>query len=124
MVKHISLQNRNEHPRGWSTDIGHQRKIKSYEVETQWYQKWNEQCGVSARTAKFIGWFSQGEEQWIVLEDLDSEFPVRKQHLNLSEVKTCLQWLAQFHATFMGHNTRRTVGGWHVLAPGYATRRI
>ena len=43
-----------------------------------------------------------GEEQFIILEDLDAVgFPIRKSTLTLNEVKVCLKWLANFHATFM-----------------------
>lgn len=102
VVKHIALNNGNTHPRGWNTNVGHQRKVKSYEVETRWYKHWNQQCNAACRTAKFMGSMTKGEEQWIILEDLDAEFPARKQDLELTEVKTCLQWLANFHGTFMG----------------------
>lgn len=102
IVKHISLNKSDEHPRGWNTSNSHNRKVKSYEVETQWYKKWNQQCNELCRTAKFIGSVSKNSEQWIILEDLDTEFHLRKQTLTLLEVKSCLQWLANFHATFLG----------------------
>ena len=102
IIKHISLNKSAEHPRGWNTSNSHNRKVKSYEVETQWYQKWNQQCNELCRTAKFIGSVSKNSEQWIILEDLDSEFHLRKEALNLIEVKSCLKWLANFHATFLG----------------------
>ena len=111
VVKHIALNNENNHPRGWNTDLGHKRKIKSYEVETNWYQEWNQRCTESCRTAKFLGAYSKGTEQWIVLEDLDAHFPLRKQDVRLSEVKTCLRWLANFHGTFIG---REPTGLWEV----------
>ncbi len=111
VVKNIALNQENEHPRGWNTDYSHRRKIKSYEVETQWYQQWNHQCSTYSRTAEFMGSFTQGKERWIILEDLDSEFPVRKQYLELWEVRTCLQWLAKFHATFLG---KEPIGLWEV----------
>lgn len=101
VVKHISLNKSNEHPRGWNTDLSHQRKVKSYEVEIRWYQQWNQHCNASSKTAKFLGSLSQEREQWIILEDLDAQFPVRKQHVALSEIKTCLAWLANFHGTFI-----------------------
>jgi hypothetical protein len=102
VVKHISLTPATEHPRGWNTDASHNRKVKSYAVETQWYRHWNQECGKSCRTADFLGSYAEGYEQWIVLEDLDIHFPLRKRELSLSEVKSCLKWLANFHATFLG----------------------
>ena len=38
VVKHIQAEGAKQHPRGWNTDIGHQRKLRSYEVETTWYE--------------------------------------------------------------------------------------
>ena len=37
IVKHVQLPIYTNHPRGWNTNIGHQRKVKSYQVETTWY---------------------------------------------------------------------------------------
>lgn len=111
VVKHIALNTANQHPRGWNTDIGHNRKVKSYQVETEWYKRWNQQCTERCRTAAFLGAFEQDAEQWIILEDLDAEFPLLKHHLQLAEVKTCLRWLANFHATFMG---QKPEGLWEV----------
>lgn len=111
VVKHISLNKSKDHPRGWNTDHAHNRKVKSYQVETQWYLRWNQHCKESARTAKFIGSLTQETEQWIIMEDLDVHYPVRKQHLNLLQAQTCLRWLANFHATFM---SQEPVGLWRV----------
>lgn len=101
VVKHIALDQSKEHPRGWNTDVSHKRKVKSYDVETHWYEKWNVQIGNVCKTADYIGSYSEGEDQWIVLEDLNMEYPLRKTSLNFSEVKICIQWLARFHGTFL-----------------------
>ena len=45
VVKLISLNQSSEHPRGWNSDFGHNRKVKSYEVETHWYENWSQLCG-------------------------------------------------------------------------------
>ena len=37
IVKHVSLLDGENHSRGWNTDLGHQRKLRSYQVETAWY---------------------------------------------------------------------------------------
>ena len=36
VVKHVQLPLSKNHPRGWNTDLGHQRKVKSYQVEAAW----------------------------------------------------------------------------------------
>lgn len=111
VVKHIALDTSNEHPRGWNTTYSHTRKVKSYKVETHWYEQWSQRCDEACRIPKFLGSFSAGNNQWIVLEDLNLHFPLRKQQLHLDEVKVCLTWLANFHATFIHH---KPVGLWEV----------
>jgi len=111
VVKCVALEKAKQHPRGWNTDFSHKRKVKSYEVETHWYQLWSERCADLCRVPKFIGSFSQGKDQWIIMEDLNAGFPVRKTHLDLNGVKTCLTWLAHFHATFLG---QKPTGLWEV----------
>src|SRR5690554_7090866 len=101
VVKHISLRKANAHPRGWNTDNSHNRKVKSYQVETNWYENYNQRCTSDCRTPQFLGSFSQNEGQWIVLEDLDTQYPLRKHRLTILDVKVCLKWLANFHATFL-----------------------
>jgi hypothetical protein len=104
VVKFIALNQSNEHPRGWNTDYSHNRKVKSYQVETHWYEKWNHLCIHNCSVPKFIGSFSKGKDQWIILEDLNLNFPLRKHQLDFSEVKVCLKWLANFHVTFLNHS--------------------
>lgn len=101
VVKYISLNQSDQHPRGWNTTYSHNRKVKSYEVETYWYQNWSQLCNNHCKIPNFIGSFSERKDQWIILEDLNKNFPLRKYQLDLSEVKACLKWLANFHATFL-----------------------
>ena len=111
VVKFIALNNSNNHPRGWNTDFSHNRKVKAYEVETHWYKHWNHLCPPSCKVPHFIGSFEQGKDQWIILEDLNLHFSARKHSLKLSEVKVCLQWLANFHARFLKHSPK---GLWEI----------
>lgn len=111
VVKHIALNPSSGHPRGWNTDLSHQRKVTSYQVETHWYQQWNQHCTAHCRVPEFMGFFSEGQDQWIVLEDLDAGFSVRKNRLDAEGAKVCLQWLAHFHATFLG---LKPTGLWEV----------
>ena len=106
VVKYISLTEGKEHPRGWDTDYSHARKVKSYEVETHWYEQWNQRCLDNSRVPKFIGSYSKGKDQWIILEDLDENYPLRKEALDFSEVKVCLKWLANFHGTFLNEKPK------------------
>src|SRR5690554_1264052 len=61
VVKHISLRKANAHPRGWNTNISYDRKVKSYQVETYWYENYNQRCTSDCRTPQFLGSFSQDE---------------------------------------------------------------
>ena len=102
VIKHISLPSQAQHPRGWNTDLSHQRKIKSYHVEMAWYQQWSHLCSAVCRVPRCLAVESQQDEMFILLEDLDSAgFPVRLTQVSVSEIKTCLSWLANFHAIFM-----------------------
>ena len=101
IVKNIIFPNQSNHPRGWNTTTSHERKVKSYEIETVFYTTYN-LCNDNCRTPQLIGAKTIGEEQVIVLEDLDAAgYPIRKSQLNKNEVKICLKWLANFHALFL-----------------------
>ncbi len=101
VVKHVQLPKSQNHPRGWHTDIGHQRKLKSYGVETKWYQTYSKHS--KARLPKCFGVENYQDETLIILEDLDTAgFPLRKQNVEWEDIDRCLEWLAQFHASFLG----------------------
>lgn len=103
IVKHICPPQHSRHPRGWNTDLGHQRKLKSYEVETAWYADWAQRCHPQCLVPHCLGVERTKTTTLILLQDLDSAgFPLRKVSLNETELKACLSWLAQFHACFMG----------------------
>ena len=69
IVKHVQLPSQANHPRGWNTDIGHQRKVKSYQVETYWYKRYSKYS--NARLPKCLAIETHEEEVLMVLEDLD-----------------------------------------------------
>ncbi len=103
ILKHVTPPRQASHPRGWSTDQSHQRKLRSYQVEASWYRDWSRRCNERCRVPKchFID-DSQGSVVF-VLEDLDAAgFPSRRSGLKIDEVKMCLTWLANFHAEFIG----------------------
>ena len=103
VVKHVALPEGVAHPRGWNTNLSHLRKLKSYEVETAWYRDWSAQCGAGCRVPKCLALESVGHELIIVMEDLDAAgFAERHTSVTETELQSCLRWLAQFHATFMG----------------------
>lgn len=103
VVKHVQLGQEN-HPRGWNTDLSHQRKLKSYKVETKWYKTFSKNCDDNCRIPECLALETIEGEVLIVLEDLDgSGFSGRRDSsVNWDEVNACLKWLANFHTTFLG----------------------
>ena len=105
VVKHVQTHKALQHPRGWNGNLGHQRKIKSYEVETAWYKNYSEYS--QARVPK-----SYAIEEWqgeviVLLEDLnEAGYPVRKHTVNWEDIEQCLFWLANFHASFMDQDPK------------------
>lgn len=118
IVKNIIFPNQLSHPRGWNTNVSHDRKVKSYQVETAFYNNYNQLCTVACRTPRLITSGTIGKEQVIILEDLDAAgFPVRKSNLTIDQVKVCLKWLANFHATFLNVKPEKlwnTGSYWHL----------
>jgi len=118
VVKHVRLPDQSAHPRGWNSEGSHQRKIRSYDVESEWYRRWAGRCDASVRVPECLA-LEQHEGEWLmVLEDLDSSgYPQRKDRVTLEEMQVCLSWLARFHARFMGeklHGLWPTGCYWHL----------
>lgn len=103
IVKHVRWPDERHHPRGWSTDKSHERKLASYRVETEWYDRYAQRCPDGCRVPRRLAVDTRADEVVIVLEDLDaSGFAGRRQRVTTTELDACMQWLANFHATFMG----------------------
>lgn len=103
VVKHVRIATDRQHPRGWNSNLSHQRKVFSYQVETEWYRSWSDRCDPRCRIPGFLAFARDGENVLLVLEDLDAAgFPNRLTHLEWHQIERCLEWLAEFHATFLG----------------------
>jgi hypothetical protein len=127
VVKHINLKNIDTHPRGWHSNFGHNRKIKSYQVETNWYKNWQSECNNSCYIPKFIGSYKNNQHQWIILEDLKLNYPSIKNQLTLKEVKTVIKWLANFHSCFINSQPNglwETGTYWHLATRPHELKRI
>ena len=112
VAKHVHFPDQENHPRGWSGEISHARKVKSYEVEMEWYRKWSDQCGNSCRIPCLLACEQDGDELLLVLEDLDGAGFTKRFHSGgMKQLRLCLRWLASFHATFLG---RRPDGLWKI----------
>jgi len=97
------------HPRGWHSDVGHQRKVQSYAVEAQFYQSFAAYCDEFCYVPQFISLIKEqlhGEQQTLIMEDLDAlGFNSVLQVVNEAQIKTVLRWLAHFHARFLKVDT-------------------
>ncbi|MGK7390145.1 MAG: phosphotransferase [Candidatus Cyclobacteriaceae bacterium M2_1C_046] len=105
IVKHIQLPEESQHPKGWNTNLSHQRKLKSYQVERNWYQQYANETDHLCRVPKCYHTEEEGSELLLIMEDLDtSGFPHRltPEKVTIAQAKDCLTWLAHFHAEFMG----------------------
>ncbi len=105
IVKHIEWANGTDHPRGWNTSFSHQRKLKSYQVESYWYQHHSQQTTSHCKVPQLYHSKVLESGLLLVMEDMDhSGFDLRcdPETVNLEQMKEVLTWLAHFHATFMG----------------------
>ncbi|GGF68063.1 oxidoreductase family protein [Wenyingzhuangia marina] len=102
VVKWVQLPKAKEHPRGWNTNISHYRKVKSYQVETAFYKTYAQQCDMFCRIPKLYAVDTYNDEVLLVLEDIDLVgFSSRIHNVSWNHIKACVQWLANFHATFL-----------------------
>ena len=101
IVKHIQIPSSSNHPRGFSGSVSKQRKIRSYQVETHWYQSHNQT--VATVYPPLIVWMLwPGDEYFILLEDLNTRnFTERIYDTSWSDVTVVLDWLAHSHAQFV-----------------------
>ncbi len=102
IVKSVSYPDFPQHPKGWASDRGHQRKIQSYEVEKTWYQQWAHKTNTQCRVPNLIASRELPGQVQLVLEDMDAAgFDLRLEQVNLRQRDLCLAWLANFHANFI-----------------------
>ncbi len=103
IAKHVRLPDHTNHPRGWNSSLSHERKLKSYQVEPIWYRDWSGRCDDRCRVAGFITEARHDDDVLVLMEDLDAVgFPARHGSVTDVQLQACLDWLAHFHATFMG----------------------
>ena len=107
VAKHVQLPLDQAHPRGWNTNLSHDRKVFSYRVETSWYQTWGARCDQACRTPEFLAFDRTANSVLLLLEDLDAaDYPVRLESVSDGQMKACLEWLAEFHALFLNESPK------------------
>ncbi len=118
IVKHIQLAEGGQNPYGWNTDISHQRKLKSYQIESHFYKNYSSRCGDDCRIAHYLASENTVNEMALALEDLDAAgFPKRLNRVSWNEIELCIDWLANFHATFLNEKPEglwETGTYWHL----------
>lgn len=118
IVKWIQPPDIERHPRGWNTSFGNLRKLKSYEVEANWYAGYNAFQHPQLKYPIIYGLRKKDKVQLLVLEDLTcTGFHTKETELTDDEIASVLKWLAGFHATFLGETPHKLweVGTyWHL----------
>ena len=77
----------------------HQRKLRSYAVETHWYSHWSSRCGLECRVPALLALDPTPGAWRLLMEDLNSAGFARGTQ---DQASALIDWLANFHATFMG----------------------
>lgn len=103
IVKLIKYPTTEDHPRGWNSDNSHKRKVKSYQVEIDWYQNFNKNIDF-AYSPQFIASGKAEGSKFLILQDLAQLGFSPKTTVSNDEIKLCLKWLARFHEAYL--NTR------------------
>jgi hypothetical protein len=103
IVKHVTPPDAARGKTSESALRSHRRKLRSYAVELAFYQRYAARCGDGCRVPRALH-VEALENGWLfVLEDLDAAgFDLRRTRLSERETTSCLAWLAEFHATFLG----------------------
>lgn len=87
-------------------DLALQRKQRSYAVEQAWYSHYAHDPlhqGPDCRVAQCLAQGSTASGDWLILEDLDAAgYPERRRQPDAAETDAVLQWLARFHARWLG----------------------
>lgn len=99
VIKHVRLPKPESHPRGWNTDLSHQRKLKSYQVELYWYQNYASQMNSESPVPNTLLVEQKPNEWLLVMEDLHQRgFTQVCKKATKTHLGACLRWLAYFHA--------------------------
>ena len=107
VVKNSKTPTTKDHPYGWVSSLSNDRKIKSYEIEQYWYAHFSENCSDSCLVPQYFGGLSSDESTMLVLEDLNGLglFSLSDTEINWAGIASCISWLANFHATFVGEHS-------------------
>lgn len=118
VVKLTKTPQPSEHPKGWNTDRSHQRKLHSYQVESNWYGDYANLTRDDCYLPRCLAAQSNSQQRCLILEDLAAiGYPIVKKVASLPEVKICIAWLANFHALHLQTESKglwETGSYWHL----------
>ncbi len=100
ILKLIQIPTELKHPRGFANSHSNQRKVRSYEVEECWYNRFNKRIAHSeSPTPVHLGSWRTETGTCILLEDLHQRgYSNRLYHCTQDNITTVIRWLAHFHA--------------------------
>lgn len=102
IVKYVHPPQLTSNPKS-AESRSHARKLRSYEVERAFYDRFAPHCAEGCRVPRsYYG--AKLDRGWLfILEDLDAAgFPLRAHDPSTPELELSLKWLAHFHARFLG----------------------
>lgn len=106
------------HPRGWNTTTSHERKLKSYQIESQFYQHYAKRTDNYCTVPQLIAADSDKTHTLLIMEDLaELGFSETTETGTEFIVKKGIHWLAHFHAKFMftpAEDLWQQGGYWHL----------
>lgn len=132
VVKWVNPPTHVTHPRGWQSDLAHQRKLLSYQVEMNAYTLFNQVKELDSWPDNihiphcYHGYIdNKTQQQILILEDLDiSGFPLRYSHLSPDQTLPCIHWLASFHAYFLQDSLLQSRDKQANVIPGHLTGQL
>ena len=93
VLKHVCWPDEQAHPYGWTSDRSHQRKLKSYRVETAWYGQYAERCLDACRVPNCLAVEHRPDGVLLLLEDLDAAgFAGRRRSATRRSKGACPGW--------------------------------
>jgi hypothetical protein len=84
--------------------LAHRRKLRSYRVEQSFYARFAQRLGDRSRVPKAVALSSTQGGFLTILEDLEQAGFSAEKRFRAPEVAGSLDWLAHFHATFLGES--------------------
>lgn len=106
------------HPRGWNTSTSHARKLKSYFIESEFYQNFAQYTDHNCSVPQLIAADIQDDRTLLIMDDLAAlGFSETREHGSEFLAKQVIHWLAHFHAKFMHVDANKLWpqgGYWHI----------